>query len=366
MIKIKLLNKSNLQESLKKDIERYKIASAIYDWCIKCIEDYPKSPLDIISSGDGNLHMIWFQIMKNYYNEFDSVKQYFRNIGVSQLMISLRDRSSTNSTAGASYAGQNSEHNTDTIYITVNCTLDSSYSAEQDILNVFLAKKTSFIHEFAHMIDDVVLIGPELFRNTNKIYNVNVGEDGQVIYDKKYFNQGLELNARWSEVLHELASSGLPYRPYYREDTEHFEYDWLPLAKKAIRFNELSLQKQRKFINKLFDYFLKGPYLPPERQIKKEGEKLAYEYKDFLRQLSSQYNYSFKEYTYNSLVYMADFDYWYENIYSDDRGCIKERYTENVVKEIIYKGLVVIRDDTYYRNFYVALSKNKDKYKKED
>jgi hypothetical protein len=127
------------------------------------------------------------------------------------------------------------------------------------------------------MVDDLHLMGSEKFRRTTN-FNIDPEKGGAKI-DKKYWNLGLEVNARWSQVIDILG--GVQYTDYDPNDSSQFNW-WLYRARHKMHLDTLAPAKQRKFIGRLWEFFKSGPYPVPAHDLEESAEDIVEGYKKHL------------------------------------------------------------------------------------
>lgn len=130
-----------------------------------------------------------------------------------------------------SYSRTNGE---DTITIATHFSI---HKGTQALKRTMKGKKTILIHEIAHMVDMM----------TNEKYGKYQAQNPKK-YD--YWNDGAEINARWAETISNLKHVGL-----IKKDGDPGEFDdrWIKAGKKTIKFLDMKLSKQRKFLQKLYE-----------------------------------------------------------------------------------------------------------------
>lgn len=139
------------------------------------------------------------------------------------------------------------------------CNIDIGYhyrfGMEHDSLDIFLLKiikqtRESFIHELTHILD-IHFTKLKNFK-LNKIYS-------QSTHPKQYFEDGLELNARWAEFLENL--NLFLYTNYDKSQDAYYKF--FNAANRSLHITELTAKKQQKIEKKLKELFFNGPYPIP-------------------------------------------------------------------------------------------------------
>lgn len=159
----------------------------------------------------------------------------------------------------------------------------SSFEQHAIVMHQLTLKRTTLIHEIAHMFDELALMGSKAFNVSSpspwrgkKIEQDLKSKDNAAAW-KRYYKLGYEVNARWVQVLDEL--DPLPYTGYDPKDDRKFN-EWLDRAKKEIRFENLPVAKQRKFVGKLWDLFKSGPHELPHQRVEEEAQRLVKKFKE--------------------------------------------------------------------------------------
>lgn len=124
------------------------------------------------------------------------------------------------------------------------------------------AKRSQIIHELTHLIDSIIL-SKEIFRHPDK------PKKGKRGYD--YWNDGIEINARWSQILTNLARIGLIAK---NGDPGKFDDRWIYAGRLTMAYDNMKQSKQRKFIKKIYELYmiLKDEYEKNKKKRKTQGQ----------------------------------------------------------------------------------------------
>jgi hypothetical protein len=335
-----------INESLKKDIERQDIAKQIYRVFLKQIEgSTPRGSYHVLDSGKKSgpyLSSSDYGLVVSIAPEeesalillsIDTLPGEIRDLlskSISTITITMREPEKVTRSGVYKYTVDNSA------IIDVEFSKGALAIAGKDIkeqkqriLLVFKERRATIIHEIAHMLDDLHLMGTEKFRGSVK-YNIDP-ETRDVVPDKRYYNLGLEVNARWVEVIEALGNR--PWENYYPEEDWVFD-SWLHLTKPVIQFDKLAPAKQRKFIGRLWDFFKSGPHPIPNSEVEEMAQVVVKEYAEYADRMLDMRNYPPREYTRSTMQYLGTFQGCLENFlgYEKEWKEIEELSQENSKK----------------------------------
>lgn len=333
--------KAAIQESLSKDVERFELAQDFYTFILKTL----KNNVKLVRPGDTNTLLvgedyellvefvedIMIRVIMDFNRIPSTLKSQFVGkyvddqivkVGTVDIMI-LPRRTERDKMRGGFYTepqfikATNQLNTGITVLVNEDDLPKSSdhYDVKiSTIFNIFHKNKSTIMHELAHMFDDISLMGTKKFRS--KDVRNSIDKDGNH-YGKKYYNSGIEVNARWASVIASL--SNFQYSDYDNTDNDAFEDFILPMAKKEIHFDKLSLPKQKKFILRLWEFFKSGPYPLPEKFVETEARELNEIYIDYLRRLSDRRSYPRSEYSKQDIINHADWYQYYYDILRENR-----------------------------------------------
>lgn len=150
------------------------------------------------------------------------------------------------------------------------CNIDIGYnykfgmeqeSLDRLILKIIKQTSDSFIHELTHILD-IHFTKLKNFK-LNNIYS-------QDTHPKQYFEDGLELNARWTGFLENLHY--FLYTDY--DKTQDAYYKFFHRASKTLHVTQLTPKKQEKIEKKIKELFFNGPYLIPKHIANQLADEL--------------------------------------------------------------------------------------------
>ena len=329
--------KTVIRESLSKDIERFELAQDLYSFILQTLHGDVK----LARPGDTNMFYVgenrellvefvedvMFRVIMDFNQIPGSLKSQFVGkyvddqivkVGTVDIMIlpkgnerPEREKNWRGFYTQPQFIKATNQLNTGITVLVNKDDLPKSndhYDAKiSTIFNIFHTQKSTIIHEFAHMFDDISLMGTKKFRNKNTIKMQGPdGSEGK----KGYYNSGIEVNARWAEVISSLRN--FQYSDYDRNDDYVFTEYILPIAKTEIVFDKLSPPKKRKFILRLWEFFKSGPYPLPEKFIDMEAQALNEIYISYLKNLSNPREYPRSEYSKEDIINHAE---WYQYYY---------------------------------------------------
>lgn len=337
--------KSFIKESLTKDVERYQLASELFDIIIENVKSAKKQAgsdytfdseiVTVMPMLDKSKEKtVWEgnKLFVGFYSLPEHLKKLFIGVelpkekqeGEEQEQVSKVKRGyltimlvpdSDEFGANGVYSMPKLNHRDEfkpEIWI-FNCTGYSSLrTIKNDTAEILKAKKNTVIHEIAHLIDDAGLMGYKSFRHKTE----KSEEEKEKYFKKGYYNVGLEVNARWVEILNWL--NGRQYSDYKNPDNdmaERFEY-WLGYAKRLMLFNKMSLPKQRKFVSRFYEFYENGPYKAPDSIIDFEVKRLVDQHKKYMDSVllyAEMDKITYREF-YNRLWWSED------NVYTEELG----------------------------------------------
>lgn len=292
MFKVRILSK--LSENVQRDVKRHQLSQELYEYIMSRIAN-DDVEFDHLERESGDVKSLFWDVPALSFTLYAKP-------------IDTRIRIELNSSKQKSHSGMYFWHGTPIIEIT-DCYIQSADDAITNCLRMFPVKKSTIIHELSHMLDDLLLV--KNFRDP-KMYGVNRdNQTGKIQYDRKYFNMGLELNARWSQVIEDLTINEF----LYMEKTDYaFEERWLPISKLVFRYSELTPQKKRNFISKLYELYDNSPYPLPSDKSLEYAKTIAKNYRDFINDLTSNRMYPRDEFNKSQLLSYLDFDYYIDEI----------------------------------------------------
>lgn len=150
------------------------------------------------------------------------------------------------------------------------CNIDIGYnykfgmeqeSLDRLILKIIKQTSDSFIHELTHILD----------LHFTKLKNFKISK----IYHyrdnpKQYYESGIELNARWAELLEDL--NYFLYTNYDKSQDAYYKF--FHRASKTLYITELTAKKQKKIEKKIKELFFNGPYLIPKHIANQLADEL--------------------------------------------------------------------------------------------
>jgi hypothetical protein len=267
-----------INENVENDIRTYRRASEIFNWIISPESADSVAYIKIISednpygSGDDMTEEEIQALLDSLDDEYLEANVLYVSFDARKMPDNLSseiisknfnylDFSLTNDLSKTAFGTFSRDVEAKTLKISLfnikNLT-DADSLRKQFILAI-KDKKSTVIHEITHMLDYVSNLSTKydnIPRKSNKIPPSirNNPTKLQSRKRKRYVNSGIELNARWSQVLQMLSDKGF-LEP---NSTGSFENDWLPDSKKTFKFDELSLPKKRKFIQKLHQIYMEN------------------------------------------------------------------------------------------------------------
>lgn len=337
--------KSFIKESLTKDIERYQLATDLYNFIFERVSkvtksgvgdyvyEYYETSIDIITEPGDNGKITWLgnQVVVGFMNLPKHIQELFfgkelpkekqnedeeepvAKVASGVLIINLLSYTSEEGVGGLYTMPKlnKSGHFKPEIWV-YGCKISSLKSIKKETLEILKAKKGTIIHEIAHLIDDISLMGHKSFRHKTE----KSEEEKEKYFKKGYYNIGLEINARWVEILNWL--NGRQYSDYKNPDNdmaERFEY-WLGFAKRIMHFSKMAPAKQRKFISRLYEFYENGPYKAPDNIIDFEVKRLVDQHKKYMDSVllyAEMDKITYREF-YNRLWWSED------NVYTEELG----------------------------------------------
>lgn len=364
-----------LQESLKKDIERHELARQIYAFVFKGLEDLQEvNPEEyFVTRGESPKLEVYLNPQKagaaqifatvNTLSEDVKTAMQLASPPILYINFSIKERTPEDKESmmtGGTYAFTidktakiNVYCNKEELSFKGNATNEQKVS--ETLRRIFSSRKNTIVHEVAHMLDDISLVGAQTFRRQG-IYNVSP-ETGTVKIDKRYFDASTEVNARWVEVIDEI--DPLQYSDYDPEDKWKFDA-WLFNAKQTVQFDRMSPAKQRKFIGRLWDFYTSGPYQLPANRVEEAAQEIFKDFKDYVKRLLSPDRYPPNQNTRSSMEYLGTLQGYMENAmegYSwgklQIRDTFRVHYTEENTKKIINRVKVLVKpvEEEFKREF---------------
>jgi hypothetical protein len=297
-----------IDESLAKDVERYDLVLELYDHIVEEVSSAKKAygtdysydsygawiePILKKSKEDGNLYWHGVKLRVSTRQFPEHLKRLFKTT------LPKKDGEEVNIEGGhftinflSSDEGFGGEYippfSTDDkgkleadIYV-YNCNdFKNIKNLKKELLVTSQNKRNIVLHELSHMIDDLSLLGHKTFR---KAFGDRKSEEEiEKYHNKGYYNIGIELNAKWSEVFDMM--KGIIYSDYKEPESYYkatFE-QWLQYLKPKMFFDKMSLPKQRKFITRLYEYYENGPYKAPDRVINFEVDRIVDSYMNSIK-----------------------------------------------------------------------------------
>ena len=347
-----------LQESLKKDVERHELARQIYAHTLRGLRDLRKMKM---SGGlyyenpegggqSGEMAPVGAYLDAHSAEVYVKIKDLpgdlpaalvLPNSPLNFIVFSMKirtpeDKASTS--ASGLYHHATSQAAVITVYgeaseLDLRAIAEDEKEISEKLSGFFARNKSIIIHETAHMLDDLSLIGTEKFRREG-IYNIDP-ETGISKSDKRYYDAAPEVNARWVEVISEI--DPLQYSDYDPEDEWKF-YAWLFNAKQTIGFSKMSPAKQRKFINRFWDFYKGGPYPMPANRIEDVAQQVFKDFKDYTKRLLSPYEHPPSEYSSRTMEYLGT---W-------------QGYVENSMEGYKWDRLMIQEPDSFRREYYTT------------
>lgn len=149
---------------------------------------------------------------------------------------------------------------------TITMIMTNAPQKENSLKQLIDIRRSEIIHELTHLIDNIILTQ----NVTSHSKKPKKGWPGfKRGYD--YWNDGIEINARWSQILTNLAGIGLIAK---NGDPGEFDNRWIHAARLTMAYDHMKQSKQRKFIKKIYELYmiLKDEYEKNKKKRKTQGQ----------------------------------------------------------------------------------------------